>query len=579
MKYKSLWVACLAIVLLKVFATSAARAQQSHPPAKPAEIRAAPPSTDAGSSANPDAAASSEKVVSEQQIEIRDAGGGRKIELIYNASGQVVETRTLDSAGRLQARVEYEYRSGFYVPQETTTSYWPDGKAIRSVTRVGYDENANFAGEVIELFNEAGTQTGGTKLTHDPFTGIFRCSKWDVSARAYQATECPATEESAEAPKKAKELTLDEAMKQLELARQAQREDQKVRRMERKSPIQPPITAAVKQIGVIVPAELHPGERVSGSVVDDPQKYEGVQNLGVIQMELPAESQGEAATLGGWAFEAAADEGPQRADGPIVFTVPSGPEFTVTLRQVGNPAHAVSHAITVAKNSQLQKRTKSLAFEAPALCLKGDLCPVRGPFGGDSTKTLIAFGSRPAPIVAETEDTAYITVPVGLPTGPTHLIVAEGSQIAALPVDVAELSLSPNRRELHQGETLLIHAVLSGPEELAEEQWRAGVPAAASVERARSLVPGFEPPQEGKEAAILVVIRNATPEAVSLRGSKNQTFVFELTPESFKNGEFKYHFVVEAVTSASFALRGTVLSFLAPVQGQQFQVKAGGPAK
>ena len=76
MKYKSLCVACLAIVLLEVFVGPAARAQQSQPPAKPAESRAAPPSTDAHP-ANPGSAASSEKVVSEQRTEIRDAGGGR----------------------------------------------------------------------------------------------------------------------------------------------------------------------------------------------------------------------------------------------------------------------------------------------------------------------------------------------------------------------------------------------------------------------------------------------------------------------------------------------------------------------
>ena len=512
-----------------------------------------------------------------QHTEVRDAGGGRKIELIYNASGQVVETRTVDMAGRLQGRVVHEYRPGFYVPQETTTSYWPDGKAVRSVTQVTYDQNANFTGEVIELFDPAGTQTGGSKLAHDPFTGIYRCSKWDPSARAYQATECPASEESGGAPKKVKELTRDEAMKQLELARQAQREEQKIQRMERESPVQPPVATVVKQIGVILPAQLRPGERVSGSVVENPQKYDGVQDLKIIRMELPFDSQGKAATLRGWTFEAA-DEGPQRADGPVAFTVPRASRFTITLRQVGNPNRAVSRAVTVARNSPPQKPLASQAFEAPALCLKGDLCPVRGPFGGDSAKTFVSFRSRPAPIVAETGDTAYVGVPDLLPTGPSYLIVAEGSQVAALPVDVAQLSFSPVRRELRQGEVLLVHAVLSGPEELAEELWQAGIfPPAASVEGARKVVPGFEPPQQGREGVILVVLRNATPEAVSLRGSKNQTFVFELTSDSFKNGEFKYAFVVEATRSAGFALQETVLPFLAPVRGEQFPITTGTP--
>jgi hypothetical protein len=519
-----------------------------------------------------------------QHTVVQDAGGGRKIELVYNASEQVVETRTVDMAGRLQERVEYEYRPGFLVPQQTTISYWPDGKVIRSVTRVGYDENSNFTSEDIELFNEAGTQTGGTKLAHDPFTGIYRCSKWDPSDRAYQATECPASEESAEAPEKAKELTRDEAMKQLEMARQAQRQERKVQRMERMTPVQPPITMVVKEIGVILPAQLRRGERVSGSVVEGPQKYEGIQGLRSIRMELPFESQGEAATLRGWAFEGAG-EGPQPADGPVTFIVPQASEFSVTLRQAGNPARAVSRPVSVApgtftKHSLRQKPPNSPAFEAPALCLKGDLCVVRGPFNGDSAETLVAFDSRPAPIVAETEDSAYVSVATGIPAGSTQLIVAEGSRLAAVPIDVAELSFSPSQRNLLQGQTVLVHAILSGPAELPDEQWRPGIfPPGASVERARGLVPDFEPPRQGGEGVILLVLWNATPEGVSLRGSKNQTFVFKLTRDSFKNGDFKYQFVVEAAKSASLAMRGSVMPFLAPVEGQEFASRAGTPDK
>jgi len=505
-----------------------------------------------------------------QHTEIRDAGGGRRLELVYDAAGHVVETRTVDMKGRLQGRVEHEYRPGFFVPQEITTSYWPDGKTVRSVARVLYDENANFTGEVLGLFNEAGVQAGGSKLTHDPFTGIYRCSKWDPSAHVYQTTECPATEESEEAPKKAEGLTRNEAMNQLELARQARREEQRAQRTQRKSPIQPPTTTGAKELSVILPAHLRPGERVSGSIVEDSQKYDEVQDLSVIRMKLPMQSQGEGATLAAWALEAPGEHS-QRADGPITFTVPRSSETTLTLRQVRNPARSVSYEVTVAKNSPPQKPSRPQTFEAPAVCLKGDLCPIRGPFGGDSAKTLVAFGSRPAPIVAETEDIAYLRVPDGVATGSTQLLVADGSQVAALPVDIAELRFTPARRELRAGETLLIHAVLSGPEELADQLWQAGVfPPAVSVEKAREAVPGFEPPKQGKEGVILIVIRNPTREAVSFRGSTDQKFVFKLTPDSFTNGEFKYHFVVEAAKSASFAIQGTALPFLAPVRGQRY---------
>lgn len=337
-----------------------------------------------------------------QHTVVQDAGGGRKVELVYNASDQVAETRIVAQAGRLQERVEYEYRSGFLVPQQTTTSYWSDGRAVRSVTRVGYDENGNFTGEWIALSSPAGGQTGGTQLTHDPFTGIYRCSHWDPVGQDYQPGECPASEESAAAPEKAKELTYDEAMKLLELARQARREEQKAQRMERKSSVQPPIRTVMKmkQIGVILPAHLRAGERVSGSLVEDPKKYDGRPDLRLVRMDLPLESQGDATSLRGWTFEVAGED-PQRADGPVTFTVPQASELSVTLRQAGNPAHAVSRLVSAAPAAEQrppQKPPTSPAFEAPALCLKGGLCVVRGPFNGDSSKTLLpsAGGRRPS---------------------------------------------------------------------------------------------------------------------------------------------------------------------------------------
>ena len=43
--------------------------------------------------------------------------------------------------------------------------------------------------------------------------------------------------------------------------------------------------------------------------------------------------------------------------------------------------------------------------------MKGALCAVSGPFSGDSSKTFAAFEDRPATIVAETSDTAYLGIP------------------------------------------------------------------------------------------------------------------------------------------------------------------------
>ena len=514
-----------------------------------------------------------------QHTVVRDAGGGRKIELTYNASGKVSEERTLDSDGKLQARVEYEYRTGFYVPQQTTTAYFPGGTSVRSVTRVSYDENANFTGEEIDLFNESGAQTGGSKLRHDPPTGIYRCSKWNASARAFRDAECPKSEESAEAEEEPEALTREQVMKELDLARQAQREEAKQQPAEPKALAQASVAAGMKEIGIILPAEIRAGERVSGSVVNDPQKYDGLPGLQVIRMQLPAASEAEAANLSDWKIEMPG-ESPRPASGAAPFTAPRTAKFRITLRRAADRGHEVATVVPLAKNAEQKKSSDSEVFEASALCVKGELCPVRGSFSGDSSKTFAAFGGRPAPIIVETATSAYIKVPDGVSAGRTHLIVADASHLAAAAMVVAEFRFTPERRDVKEGENLLVNAILSGAEELPHELWRAGAfSPAVSRERARALAPGFEAPHESGEGVLLLVIRNATPQCVSLRGSKDQRFAFGLTSDAFRNGEFKYHFVVEAAKSGSFALQGTILPFLSPVRGESYSPLPAPPAK
>src|ERR1035438_4715819 len=76
----------------------------------------------------------------------QDAGGGRKLEFDYNTAGQVTEQRTMGADGKLEQKVDYESRPGYFVADQTTTFYWPDGKVHR-ITKNTYDASANFTGE------------------------------------------------------------------------------------------------------------------------------------------------------------------------------------------------------------------------------------------------------------------------------------------------------------------------------------------------------------------------------------------------------------------------------------------------
>ena len=544
-----------------------------------------------------------------QRTVVQDAGGGRKLELHYNAAGKVTEIKTIGADGQVLQVQNLEFPPGAYVPQNTTTSYWPNGK-VHKVTRDTYDLNANFLGEFIEVYDESGKQTFGHKLTHNPQTNTYHCEDWNAAAQNYAPVACPAGEESSESPETVKKFTQDEVTQQLTKARAAAEHQEKPMAMPpaanplatvppEASSTPAPAGTNVKEVGLIFPAKIRPGDRVSGSVVDNPDSYEGQAGIRVTRIALPFTPSGAASTLAGWVVEMSA-EPPQAADGPLALTIPPGQiELAVLFHPRDNPGPQVSKVIKLPPLGPKAKRPAS--YLAPAVCLKGQACIVQGPFSGDSNKTFAAFGDHPARILAETPDAAYLAIPDRIEPGPRPLVIAEGSKAIAWPMVVAEFTIEPAKRDLKQGEMLLQYVTLEGPEELPDPLWLPGNYPAANLDEARKLIPGFQVPKAGREAKekqeeqekreakakqsaepaepeegmggqILVVIQNPTPQQATFHGSNNGTFVFHLTAASFTQGEFKYKFVAQALKTGTFGVKGYAIPFLAPIEGQEFAV-------
>ena len=532
-----------------------------------------------------------------QHTVVEENGVSGKIETDYNSAGKTTQMRTIGADGKLQQKVDYEYLPGYYVAQQTNTTYWPNGQ-LRRVARNTYDESANFTGEFIQVFDESGKQIGGHKLTHDPWTGVYRCSEWNVAGQDYRAIDCPFGEEERGGAEELKTFTYDEVMKNLEAARETARREQKIGRMQPETPVHPPTTTAQKEVGLVLPAQLRPGERVSGTVVENPDQYHEMPEVTVTRIAVPFESTGDGSRLSGWLFETAGEE-PQRADGPITFIVPrreSG--LNITFREAGIPSHSVSQTLNFPQLSEKQSLPRN-SFQAPALCMKGDLCVVSGPFGGDSGKTFAAFEDRPAKIVAETSDAAYLGIPELTGPGSRPLFISEGMKVVALPVAVGKFFIKNNGRELQAGETLITFPTLDGPGDIPDRAWQVGNFPAANLQRAQQFIPGFQLSQgdhqtrekleghEGQqskedrkaqekeqEGEILLVVQNITPEQISLRSSRNEVLVFHLSDEAFRRGEFKYDLIVEAKKAGKIEVKGYVIPFLAPIFGQEFSIKA-----
>src|SRR5271166_727789 len=332
-----------------------------------------------------------------QHTVVKDAGGGRKMELVYDAAGQVTEQRMLGADGKVMQKTEYEHRPGFYQPQEVVTSYWPNGE-IKTVTRTSYDANSNFTLEFAQIFDESGKQIGGHRLTHDPEINVYHCYEWNVAAQHYKEIQCPAGEAGGgEGPEEVKRYSYDEVVKHLEAARKAAQQEQKMRqrRPAMPEPVQPTIVS--KEVGLVLPAQIGSGDKFSGSVVSDRKQYDDVPGVKVFQVNLPFTSTGTGSSLMDWEV-VTSDEKPQRADGPVILALPGGSsEVKVTFQQAGSPVTAVSKVLNLAEARSRPQTTSS--FKAAALCMKGQLCTVSGPFSGDSSKTFAAFDDRPATIV------------------------------------------------------------------------------------------------------------------------------------------------------------------------------------
>jgi hypothetical protein len=170
-----------------------------------------------------------------------------------------------------------------------------------------------------------------------------------------------------------------------------------------------------------------------------------------------------------------------------------------------------------------------------------------------------------------------------------------------LPVAVGKFFIKNNGRELQAGDTLMTFPTLDGPADIPESAWHIGNFPTTNLQLAQQLIPGFQlsqgdrEPRERVEAnedekgapkekreieekkqegEILLVVRNLTPEQISLRSSRNEVLVFHLSEEAFRRGEFKYDLVVQAKKAGKIEVRGYVIPFLAPVVGQEFSIEA-----
>ena len=522
----------------------------------------------------------------------QDAGGGKKIVLHYNAADQIIETDTMGANGELLQKNLLEYKPNFYVPQSLDTSYWPNGKPHR-VNQNTYDENSNFLGEFLQIFDESGKLIGGHRLTHDPVANTYTCQEWNATTQKWAPHECPAGEEAQGTPETAKVFTQQDVDQQLQRAHAAP-----------VTTAAPPASGSaatsVREVALVLPSHIRPGDRVSGSVVEKPAQYENNAQLLVTRVALPFAGTGKAATLAGWTVEMSG-EPPQPADGAIALTIPPGQlALAVLFRRIDREGAPVSKEVNLSQGSREKSRVAE-GWWAPATCLKNDVCMVHGTFSGNSNQTFAALADKPAKIVAETTTAAYIAIGNDVEPGQKGLVVTEGSKAVAFPMVISDFSIAPETRTFAKPDQMPVYVTMDGPSDIPDPEWKPGNFPPSNLDEARKLMPGYQLPKAGKEdheakerrekeakakggtvekeegegGDILVVVKCTTSDAITFRGAKNGMYVFHLGVDSFKMGAFKYKFVVVASKPGSFGVQAWAFPMLAPVKGQEFAVSAG----
>lgn len=540
-----------------------------------------------------------------QNVEVRNAGGGNKEELVRNSAGQVVETRTVDANGKVRSRSTVDYVPGHYAPNTTTTSYYPDGRSVENSIKVNYDSAANFVSELIEQFDQSGKHVSGHRLLHDPVTGEFRCWKWNQGSQNYDRVVCPAGEESGEKPPPLKPISQQQAVKLLESASATAMAEQKSERMRPMNPVSAQETPKPTQYSIVLPAALVPGKQVSGSIVDNSYYLRLRPDLVVEKFELPLDPGGSAAKLNGWRIEVAGSQ-PQAANNPFSFTVPGGvSSIAVKIYPEGQPAQVIVKSIPIPRTQPASSKPKS-GYVAQAVCVMDDVCPLGGTFDGNATTAFVAFDDKPAKIVAETPEMAFVRVPETVQSGVRQLLFRQANELLAFPVVVVQMQLVYNavplddfELDVKKDEHKLIFAGVISVQSLPDESWIPGMFPKSNMEWARRFVPGFEVPHEnhaqreeremmekmerqqrGEKAPanekeeklgyIMFLLKNDTPDIGTWRDSPGQAFALPLNPESFSQGDYRYKFVIDGVGGGTAKWDAALIPFVAPAQGQKF---------
>lgn len=278
-------------------------------------------------------------------------------------------------------------------------------------------------------------------------------------------------------------------------------------------------------IDVNVPADIRPGDRITGSVVaptDEEGKLSATLEGAVVEVEDTESS------IGGRLFSFAVPAA--TAAIPLLIKDRSGRTIAETTVPVRPPAVEPDPTIDPADVPTLDHPTPE-GYAPFDYGQPGRPVTVQGPFDGDGTNTQVLIGGQPTTLIAESPRSSFHEVPETVPSGTTTLVIDEGGVREEFPFQVVGVGLSADKTTLLRGETATVSVTVTGLGNL-------------NLER----------------DAFAVDLSNQSPGTVRFREEAGNTLTRAIPPGAVRDGTYRFDTGVIGIDVGSYALTATVTS-------------------
>jgi hypothetical protein len=327
-----------------------------------------------------------------------------------------------------------------------------------------------------------------------------------------------------------------------------------------------PAASATSIVGIVLPNDTHPGDHVSGTVMEDTSFYQHLPAYRVIPLQVAATALASLRLNFGDGF--------QPADRPFTITVPpSASQIPVTAVGAGQTDAVLRSSLPVGPAAKPPAQAPAGTYQMPAICMPGTAQVIRGQFSGNSSSMRIEVGGKPAKIIAATPRAVYYLVPETLAVGETTTDIRDIRTRVVFRNVVLTLTMNADKTQLVRGESTRYQAVIGGLGSIPESAWQAApAPEAGLMEnidlaKIQALVPNFRAPNATRPGTILFLIENASPAQVMLDRARNEAISITLDRTAVRAGSYSYEGTIRSRQSGGFQINGLVVPFLTPVQG------------